>query len=188
MTLFKICVYLWTAVAVVYLVLALLHKKKTEKKEKPESRLIYLFFLLFGMALIFYEDFPYSYLADPVYSSSKTLSWIGIIITALGIGFALWARLTIGSNWSGVVMIKSDHELIQSGPYSIVRHPTYSGFIFALIGTVMVLNEWRGVIGFGILVISFLWKIEKEEKMLSHQFPNYKDYQQKTKKIIPFIY
>ena len=188
MTPFKICVYLWTVVAIIYFVLALLNKKKTAIKEKSESRLIYLLCLILGMALIFYENFPYGHLADPVCKNSNLLNWTGIAITAIGIGFSLWARLIIGSNWSGVVMVKKDHELIQSGPYAIARHPTYSGFIFALLGTVMVLDEWRGIIGFVILVVSFLWKIGKEEKMLSNQFQNYSDYQQKTKKIIPFIY
>jgi protein-S-isoprenylcysteine O-methyltransferase Ste14 len=188
MALFKICVYLWTVVAIVYLVLSLLNKKKTAVKEKPGSRLIYLLCLIIGMAFIFYEKFPYGYLADPIYKCSNTLSWTGIIITAMGISFSLWARFIIGANWSGVVMVKKDHELIQSGPYAIVRHPTYSGFIFALLGTVMVLNEWRGIIGFVILIVSFLWKISKEEKMLKAEFSGYIAYQKRTKKIIPFIY
>lgn len=188
MTLFKICVYLWTAVAIVYLALSLLNKKKTAIKEKSGSRLLYLLCLATGMALIFYEDFPYKHLADRLFKNSDLLGWTGIAMTAIGIGFSLWARLIIGSNWSGVVMIKKNHQLIQSGPYSIVRHPTYSGFIFGLLGTVLVLNEWRGIIGFVVLFVSFLWKISKEEKMLIRQFPGYADYQQKTKKIIPFIY
>lgn len=188
MTPFKICVYLWTLVAVVYLLLSLLNKKQTIVKEKSTSRLIYLLCLVVGMALIFYEDFPYGYLSGPIYKINNSWSWTGIIITAIGISFSLWARLIIGSNWSGVVLIKKDHKLIQSGPYSIVRHPTYSGFICALIGTVMVLDQLRGIVGLIILVVSFLWKIEKEENMLSSQFSNYSDYQQNTKKLIPFIY
>jgi len=188
MTSFDICVYLWTIVAIVYLGLSLLNKKKTGLKEKAESRLVYLLCLILGLALIFYKNFPYGHLSDPIFKNSNLRNWAGITITAIGITFSLWARLIIGSNWSGVVMVKKEHELIQSGPYAIARHPTYSGFIFALAGTVMVLGEWRGIIGFVILVVSFLWKIGKEEKMLSNQFPKYSDYQQKTKKLIPFIY
>jgi protein-S-isoprenylcysteine O-methyltransferase Ste14 len=188
MTPFKICIYLWALVAVIYLVLLLLNTKKTGIREKSETRFIYLLCLVLGMALIFYKDFPYGHFADPVCKNTRLLNWTGIAMAAIGISFSLWARFVIGSNWSGVVMVKKNHELIQSGPYAIVRHPTYSGFILALLGTVIVLNEWRGLIGFIILVVSFLWKIEKEEKMLSNRFSNYAGYRQKTKKIVPFIY
>ena len=173
MTSFKICIYLWTLVAGVYFLLSLLNKKKTVIKEKSGSRLIYLICLIAGMALIFYGDFPYQQLSRSVYKITNLFTWAGITMTAIGISFSLWARLIIGSNWSGVVMVKKDHKLIQSGPYAIARHPTYSGFIFALLVTVIVLDEWRGIIGFVILAFSFLWKIGKEEKMLSNQFPNY---------------
>lgn len=48
---------------------------------------------------------------------------------------AVWARVHLGRNWSGIVTVKEDHELIRTGPYGYVRHPIYTGLITGLIGT-----------------------------------------------------
>jgi protein-S-isoprenylcysteine O-methyltransferase Ste14 len=188
MTLFAVCIYLWTTVALVYAALGINAKKQSAIKEKPSSRLMYLLCLATGMAMIFYTSLPFGKLTQQIYTPNVAFDILGVVLLFSGIIFSLWARFLIGSNWSGTVMIKEKHELIQKGPYSIVRHPTYSGFIIALLGTIIILDQWRGLIGFGILFISFLWKIQKEERMLNAAFPEYATYQKKTRKILPFIY
>ena len=47
--------------------------------------------------------------------------WFGFALTVAGLAFACWARVILGRNWSGVVQLKQDHELIVRGPYSLVR-------------------------------------------------------------------
>jgi protein-S-isoprenylcysteine O-methyltransferase Ste14 len=47
---------------------------------------------------------------------------IGLVMTIAGVAFAIWARLTLGRNWSGTVTVKQDHGLIRTGPYALVRH------------------------------------------------------------------
>ncbi len=71
---------------------------------------------------------------------------IGLILTALGIAFAFWARYSLGQNWSSKVTIKVEHELIRNGPYAYVRHPIYTGILLALVGTALAIAEWRAVI------------------------------------------
>jgi protein-S-isoprenylcysteine O-methyltransferase Ste14 len=188
MTAFQTSTYLWTIVAIIYFIKSVYVTKLAIAKEKNKSRFYYLICLVSGMGLIFYNDIPYGNLSDNIISQSPFFAWAGVLITVIGISFSLWARLIIGANWSGIVMIKRDHQLIQHGPYSITRHPSYSGFIVALAGTVITLNQWRGIIGFVILVLSFLWKISKEEQMLGKSFPEYEAYKKRTKKIIPFLY
>jgi protein-S-isoprenylcysteine O-methyltransferase Ste14 len=55
-----------------------------------------------------------------------------LLITALGIAFAIWARAHLGANWSAAVSIRADHELIRTGPYRRTRHPIYTGMILEL--------------------------------------------------------
>ena len=68
----------------------------------------------------------------------------GIVLTYAGLMLAIWARLSLGTNWSAVVDRKIGHELIRSGPYAYLRHPTYSGLLLAVIGTAIEIGEWRG--------------------------------------------
>src|SRR5262249_27281427 len=60
----------------------------------------------------------------------------GAALTVIGLTFAVWARFYLGSNWSAYITLGLDHKLIRTGPYAIVRHPIYSGFMIALVGSV----------------------------------------------------
>src|ERR1700730_3049398 len=75
----------------------------------------------------------------------------GVALTGLGVAISIWARLALGSNWSGLVTLTEDHELIRKGPYRWVRHPIYTGILLAMIGTAMVRNHVRGWIGFAMV-------------------------------------
>jgi protein-S-isoprenylcysteine O-methyltransferase Ste14 len=61
------------------------------------------------------------------------MQWAGVVVCAAGAGVAIRARRILGRNWSGFVMIKQDHELIQRGPYRFVRHPIYTGIILEVV-------------------------------------------------------
>ena len=57
---------------------------------------------------------------------------IGLVLFALGLGFAIWARLHIGRNWGTPMTQKNEPELVTSGPYRFVRHPIYSGILLGV--------------------------------------------------------
>lgn len=80
---------------------------------------------------------PPRMIGAPIYAG------LGILLTALGLGIAIAARVTLGRNWSAAVEIKEDHALIRSGPYRYVRHPIYSGILLALLGSAIALDRWR---------------------------------------------
>jgi protein-S-isoprenylcysteine O-methyltransferase Ste14 len=98
------------------------------------------------------------------------VAFIGLVLTAVGLGLAVWARLHLGENWSASVTIKEGHDLIRSGPYAYLRHPIYSGILLALLGTVVALGEWRGLIGFCVILISLIIKAKREEAWLAREF------------------
>ena len=115
--------------------------------------------------------------------------WIvGLLLTATGHGFAIWARRVLGANWSAEVTVKHDHELIRSGPYALVRHPIYTGLTLAFAGTAIALGEWRGILALLIGVASFWYKLGLEERVMVETFgPAYEDYRRETKALIPFV-
>jgi protein-S-isoprenylcysteine O-methyltransferase Ste14 len=113
---------------------------------------------------------------------------LGAALTLAGIAFAIWARVHLGRNWSGVPSIKKDHELVTSGPYRFVRHPIYTGIIAALLGTAFV-DGLPWLVAFVIFGIVFVMRIPVEEKFMMQFFPDqYPEYRKRTKALVPFVY
>jgi protein-S-isoprenylcysteine O-methyltransferase Ste14 len=115
---------------------------------------------------------------------------LGDVLCIGGIFFAIWARITLGSNWSGsMATIKEHHELIQSGPYAVVRHPIYTGFFFAMIGMALTVGLCANYIGVLLGFIAFLMRIPIEERLLTKRFTNtFSAYKIRVKRLIPFIW
>ena len=85
-----------------------------------------------GFWLIFHSDKPY--FAGWLYDS-PAIGWTGTALTAAGLLFTVWARTHLGKYWSGIITLKQVHKLIRTGPYRIVRHPIYTGFLTAALGS-----------------------------------------------------
>lgn len=119
---------------------------------------------------------------------SPALALAGDIIAALGIAFAIWARLHLGRNWGMPMSEQEGSELVVSGPYAYVRHPIYAGVILALIGTALLLGPlWLA------LPLSyagyFAYSALQEEKRMVREFPDaYPAYRARTKFLIPFVW
>ena len=112
---------------------------------------------------------------------------VGLVLFALGLGFAVWARVHIGRNWGTPMTQKDEPELVTSGPYRLVRHPIYSGVLVAGIGTAVALSwVWLAAVVLG--GIYFVYSATVEEHYLGEQFPNdYPRYKRSTKMLVPFV-
>ena len=111
---------------------------------------------------------------------------IGLFLFAVGLGFAIWARVHIGRNWGTPMMERAEPELVTSGPYHLVRHPIYSGILVAGIGTAVAVSWWwsAAVVLAGVY---FLYSARVEERYLADQFPDtYPTYKRSTKMLLPF--
>jgi len=101
--------------------------------------------------------------------------------------FTVWARVHLGGNWSGIVTIKHDHELIANGPYAIVRHPIYTGLLVAFIGSAMARGEWRGVLAVLVAWLALWRKLRVEENWLAERFgQQYEAYRRRVPALVPF--
>jgi len=128
------------------------------------------------------------FFSHPLFTPTLILGWAGALLTAIGIGFAIWARVNIGRNWSSHPAVKEHHQLVTTGPYAYVRHPIYSGILLAALGTALTTS----IFGIGMLVfisITFAWRMNKEEKIMLELFPEqYPAYQKYTKRLVPFVW
>jgi len=114
--------------------------------------------------------------------------WIGAAVNVLGIGFAVWARVYLGSNWSRSVTIKQGHELIAGGPYGLVRHPIYTGLLTGFLGTAIAIAQVRGLVAF-VLIFAALWfKLRLEERWMRLQFGGvYEQYARRVPALVPLL-
>ncbi len=110
------------------------------------------------------------------------------LIVLAGVAFTVWARVVLGRNWSAEVTFKEGHELIEAGPYALVRHPIYTGLILMALGAAV---DYGRAIGFAVLLAvcaALWWKARVEERVMSAHFPDaYAAYRRRTHAIIPFV-
>jgi protein-S-isoprenylcysteine O-methyltransferase Ste14 len=115
-------------------------------------------------------------------------AWVGVVVVAIGIAFAWWARLRLGRLWSATVTRKADHRVVESGPYGIVRHPIYTGLLLALIATAVVQGTVPALMAAVLLTIGFWMKARLEERWLRQELGSdaYDAYRRRVPMLVPF--
>jgi len=166
---FQLSSKIWFAWCIVWLLMAA-WSKPSKRREFPWQRLEHIIPMVFGFTLIYNHRLAWSWLALSIVADNSPIAAIGLLLTAGGLVFAVWARIALGANWSGTVTIKSGHNLIRRGPYRWVRHPIYTGLLFSVVGTVLLQGEVRSLLGFVIILFALYRKAKREEKFLSEEF------------------
>ena len=127
-------------------------------------------------------------LALRIIPTNDVIAAISGALCVAGLLFCLWARATLGRNWSGTITVKEEHKLVVRGPYRIVRHPIYTGLLAMLLATAMLVGHIAAILGIVVVFVSLWIKLEQEEAVMLRQFPDeYAAYRQRVKRIIPFI-
>ena len=183
----KIISVCWILFAVIWL-LAAFATKQTVYKESMLQRLRYIIPLLLGWLLLAKGHRLSDPLNHRVIAHVDALAWIGTVLCIAGLAFCIWARFTLGRNWSGVVTLKAGHELITAGPYALVRHPIYTGLLVMFVGTIIVQGHVAGIVGLPLVFVSLWIKLRYEERVMLEKFPDeYAAYQRRVKRLIPFV-
>jgi protein-S-isoprenylcysteine O-methyltransferase Ste14 len=165
----QVMVAAWTLFALYWLVAAL-GVKPTAKRQNPSERMLYIVFMAAGFFLLYQENPSWGPLNRRFLPDRLWIAWLGSALCAAGVLFAIWARRTIGKDWSAEVQIKEGHRLIRSGPYAHIRHPIYTGLILATFGTALLIGEYRGLLAVLMFLVGFTRKARKEEEFLAGQF------------------
>ena len=182
----QVIAWLWGA-WLLYWAISAIGSKATARRESFASRLVYIVPLVVGGLLIGSRRLPGALFAARLWPLSAIAAWSGVVLLAAGLAFSVWARVHLGTNWSGEVTVKQGHELIRSGPYAWVRHPIYTGLILALLGTAVTTNRVAAVLGMAIIVASFVLKLRAEEVFMRETFPvDYPRYRAEVPGLVPF--
>lgn len=120
--------------------------------------------------------------SDPLWGA------VGLLITLIGLGTAVSARITLGRNWGMPMTERVEPELVTGGVYAYIRHPIYTGLMLAMLGTAL----GESIVWLIPLIASapyFLYSALREDKQMLRLFPNeYPAYQARTKRLIPFVW
>ena len=177
----------WIVFLVVW-VLAAISTKRTVYSQSSTERSRYMIPVGIGSYLVFRRFRPVTPFGFDLIPHTDAILIAAAILCACGLGFCVWARAVLGRNWSGMVTLKENHELIVRGPYRLVRHPIYTGLLAMLIATWITRGHLAGLIGLLIAFTGIWIKSSAEEELMVRQFPDqYAIYRSRVKRFVPFL-
>jgi protein-S-isoprenylcysteine O-methyltransferase Ste14 len=124
-----------------------------------------------------------------VHVSSDGVRWVGLVLFAGGEALGVWAIHTLGRWFSPRIGVQHGHELVNKGPYRVLRHPFYTGLLMATVGMPAVFGSWLGV-AMAIVALPFvLYRVGVEEDQLEREFGDaYRTMRLRTWRLIPYVY
>jgi protein-S-isoprenylcysteine O-methyltransferase Ste14 len=172
---------------VAYWLVAARDVKRTRWRQPLGSESLHGIPLLLCTILLVSPRWPAA-LTARILPAGASLALFGTALVAAGLALAVWARLHLGRNWSGKVVVKEDHALVRSGPYRTIRHPIYTGLLLALLGTALAIGEWRGFLALALGLVGILFRVRAEETRMSETFPEYADYKRHSSALMPGLF
>ena len=141
------------------------------------------FVLLFGFYINRY-DMVYRFWRTP----TGALGWAMVALVVAGFAFCWWARVHLGSLWSGTITRKNNYCVVDTGPYALVRHPIYTGMTLSVFATAIVQGTPTSVLGATLMVLSYYTKARLEERFLREELgPGaYDAYAKRVPMLMPF--
>lgn len=133
-------------------------------------------------------------LVKPILPPLSTASLAGTVAVLVLMGGAIGLFATssreLGRNWSLVARMRSDHELIRTGPYARVRHPIYLGMLLFLLALAVALGHWVQLLAaLPVFFIGTAIRTRLEDGLLEQSFgDSFRDYRRSTPALIPRIF
>lgn len=181
-------IFCWGFFVLVGLIASALSAKRVKERQSWAGRVVTVGLMVVTFSLLAGIINLYG-LNTHILPGAPVLRITGDVVTFAGLVTAIWARFSLGGNWSATVTFKEGHELIERGPYRFVRHPMYTGVLLMILGTAVVAGR---ISGFAALIIFFftIWqKFRQEETLLMKHFPDaYRRYMSRTKALMPFLF
>jgi protein-S-isoprenylcysteine O-methyltransferase Ste14 len=121
---------------------------------------------------------------------TPTVFFIGMAIMLVGMALRYWAVITLGAFFRTTIETDQDQKVVNSGPYRLIRHPSYCGWLLVCIGYGIAVQNWLSLLAAFLLpFVALLYRIQVEERVLVSSLGTaYVQYQKKTKRLIPWIW
>jgi protein-S-isoprenylcysteine O-methyltransferase Ste14 len=160
----------------------------TEAKAETDKKTFQLIMLCAFPCMIL-TMLQWAYLS-PDHEGNALINGIGLAMLFGGVLFRNYSIYVLGKQFTSKVQITDNHELIMTGPYRVLRHPSYTGAYFAMLGTCVLLQSWAMLFVTTVVVFYAYYKrIEAEEStLLGHFGESYASYQMATKRMFPALW
>ncbi|MBM3578463.1 MAG: isoprenylcysteine carboxylmethyltransferase family protein [Alphaproteobacteria bacterium] len=156
-------------------------------REDRGNRWVILAFLIIGLLgayLPAWADREGVWILD-----GDSIRWLGVVLVAAGGALRLWPVAVLGRRFSGLVAIQPGHELVTTGLYSRIRHPSYLGLLITALGWGLAFNTAVGVLLALLNIPPLIARMNAEERLLSSEFgAAYDAYRAHTARLIPGVY
>ena len=152
-----------------------------EKGQKLIQAFASLFFIL--LVLVPSLDHRFQWSSVPTYLVAASDIFV---VLGLRIIFLVFKE---NSYTSGIIEVNEGQNVISTGPYSLVRHPMYSGGLLMLLFTPLALGSFFGLLAFPPMFFVIVVRLLEEEKFLAKNLPGYNEYRDKVRcRLIPFFW
>jgi protein-S-isoprenylcysteine O-methyltransferase Ste14 len=113
---------------------------------------------------------------------------VAMILAAGAVWFSYISLKVLGEQWAFLAGVKAEHRLVQTGPYSIIRHPLYICFFALVLATGMVWTTFSALaVAMGLFVVGMWVRIRTEEKLLRDVFSSeFDDYARRVPSVVPW--
>jgi protein-S-isoprenylcysteine O-methyltransferase Ste14 len=177
---------LWIAFAVTWLVAAL-WADRTEKSAGASAEAPYRITLMAGAALLLVPAHGYHGWMR-LWQVNSAEAWACVALMVVGLALAWWARFHLGRLWSGKITKKTEHRIVDTGPYALVRHPIYTGLLLAILATMIAKGTLPGIAGAVLAATGIYMKARLEERFLRAELgaDAYDAYSRRVPMLIPF--
>lgn len=182
----NVTVWVWLAAEVLLQIRQLRHSEHTERTEWRT----FLAFPVLIIAGIELAGLVRHAVPDLSYPVTAPFALIVLLVAWAGVALRLWAIVALGRFFRGTVRIQQHHQVVTSGPYRWVRHPSYSGILLAVAALSLIMGN---VASWAVFMVCCLlatgYRIRVEERVLTEaRGTAYTDYAARTRRLIPGVW
>jgi len=149
---FRLVLLIPWVIFLIYWIIGAFKTRPTREEESLASRYLVVVLETAAYLLVFNRSTEIGFLGERFIPRTLSGAVLGVLLTWIGIGLAIWARYHLAEYWSIRVTIKEDHQLIRTGPYAHLRHPIYSGLVLATMERL-----WSSANGDACWALSWRW-------------------------------
>lgn len=115
---------------------------------------------------------------------------LGVLVFAAGLALRGWAVHELGRFFKFTVVVQADHRVVDTGPYRLIRHPSYTGLLLVELGLGIILGTWLSIPACLLPpLVAFAIRLRHEEGVLARELGQpYRAYIDRTKRLVPGVW